>query len=969
MLVDFNHWIILAIIALCTFFWFFYAPVKVAHKSASVSGPNKKYRQTHRIRGIPLEWDAERLKEFLVTQKVLQDAVVCSLAIELQGTSRSATTFLGKVTAFTHIPLPSSATVINRPATLSFDQEFLGITTISSPNEEDHKLDVIAIPGLGGHAFGSFRERDGEHMWLRDDLPYDLTSPSNERSMARIMTYGYKSVVAESDSIQNIEDIATQLVASLRSLDQGPKTKPIIFIAHSLGGIVVKQSLVNLAKSTLPEDSGLLQAVYGIAFFGVPHLGMDISSLISMAGDAPSRALVESLSRDNSQVLGYLQREFVNVLGPEGKSEVVSFYEDKMSPTAIQDSTGRWKMDEPLALLVSKASATHCRPWENSPEHICAISRPHSGLVKYAENDHEYDKVRIALRGLARRAVKGHRKKLSVDTHFIVPYIKNNEFIGRKDILQQLQYQHGFDKRSTPFKAGHKAYLYGLGGVGKTQIALAYAHSLQDSNPDISVYWVNASNAEQFHRSFLEIAQRCQVPDHDKPETDILATVQRWLLNEYKQPWLMIVDNADDTTMFFKSSQSNNSSQSTTTKKQGFASYLPSTANSVIIITTRNKKLGERFTRSRGHCEIKVDEMQDDEAEALLRTRLPEQDYKPGELFALASRLEKLPLALVQAAAFMKAQSMSTSRYLEQLKKGDRHLMIETQHTFAGELLSLMGFLGRVDIPEKFLLDYQRLKTGQPDDEDSSEADIAFECALGTLKAFSLVAETMTGNLSMHRLWKLGKYEEGKELAVPLIETMQRALGDEHRLTLNAMNTLALIYQNEHNLEESQHLFERVLQTQRKLYGDEDCETLAAGNNLATVYRERKLTDEAQTLHLSVVAGRERVLGLQHPETLVSMNNLASCYYDKQQLDKSEEILVKVRGIQEDLLGKEHPDTLRTTSNIATLWYKAGRLQEAIELMEKCVEGRRLALGHNHSMTLEAEKKIRSWKDELSNSS
>ena len=65
---------------------------------------------------------------------------------------------------------------------------------------------------------------------------------------------------------------------------------------------------------------------------------MDISSLVAMAGDAPSRALLESLSRDNSQVLSYLQREFVNVLGPEGKSEVVSFYEDKMSPTAIQVS-------------------------------------------------------------------------------------------------------------------------------------------------------------------------------------------------------------------------------------------------------------------------------------------------------------------------------------------------------------------------------------------------------------------------------------------------------------------------------------------------------------------------------------------------------------------------------------------------------------------------------------------------------
>ncbi|KAG5655130.1 hypothetical protein KAF25_001903 [Fusarium avenaceum] len=182
---------------------------------------------------------------------------------------------------------------------------------------------IIALAGLGGRAFGSFKERDGEHMWLRDDLPYDLTPPSNERPMARIMTYGYKSVIR-----------------ALRSLAEGPTTRPIVLIAYSLGGIIVKQALIILAKSKLIEDSKLLQAVYAIAFFGVPHLGMDIGSLVAMTGNAPSRSMVESLSRDNSRILSYLQREFVDVLGPEGKSEVVCLYEDMLSPTGILDNKG-----------------------------------------------------------------------------------------------------------------------------------------------------------------------------------------------------------------------------------------------------------------------------------------------------------------------------------------------------------------------------------------------------------------------------------------------------------------------------------------------------------------------------------------------------------------------------------------------------------------------------------------------------
>lgn len=74
--------------------------------------------------------------------------------------------------------------------------------------------------------------------------------------------------------------------------------------------------------------------MYGIVFFGVPHDGMDITSLIPMAGDGPNRSLIESIGRVNSQVLSVQQREFQTALGAEGDSEVFCFYETLMSPTA-----------------------------------------------------------------------------------------------------------------------------------------------------------------------------------------------------------------------------------------------------------------------------------------------------------------------------------------------------------------------------------------------------------------------------------------------------------------------------------------------------------------------------------------------------------------------------------------------------------------------------------------------------------
>jgi hypothetical protein len=92
--------------------------------------------------------------------------------------------------------------------------------------------------------------------------------------------------------------------------------------------------LILLSKSEKVEDFNLLNLVYGIAFFGVPHNGMEIGSLKLMVAEGPNRSFVESLSHVNSQILDILHRDFSNVLGEEGGSEIVCFYETRESPTA-----------------------------------------------------------------------------------------------------------------------------------------------------------------------------------------------------------------------------------------------------------------------------------------------------------------------------------------------------------------------------------------------------------------------------------------------------------------------------------------------------------------------------------------------------------------------------------------------------------------------------------------------------------
>jgi len=152
---------------------------------------------------------------------------------------------------------------------------------------------------------------------------------------------------------------------------------------------------------------------------------MDIASLRPMAGDQPNRFLLESIGL-NSQILNIQRQEFPQALGEEGESKVFCFYEMLESPTTQQvtinalhatslnirrlitkqDKQGRWTMTGPPALLVTKASATHCRPWENRPEHIYPISRSHSEMVKFGKHNDEYEKVVQRLIGLARRAIE-----------------------------------------------------------------------------------------------------------------------------------------------------------------------------------------------------------------------------------------------------------------------------------------------------------------------------------------------------------------------------------------------------------------------------------------------------------------------------------------------------------------------------------------------------------------------------------
>jgi hypothetical protein len=143
-------------------------------------------------------------------------------------------------------------------------------------------------------------------MWLRDRLPKDVKG-------LRVMTYGYNSKLTDSESFQSIDDLAISFIGHLKTIGaDAVSAKPLILIAHSLGGLVVKRAIVHLARSGEIERQ-ILGCIRLLLFFGVPHLGMRIDHLRTVVGQQPNKELIESLAV-NSDVLTALDDSFRGVL-------------------------------------------------------------------------------------------------------------------------------------------------------------------------------------------------------------------------------------------------------------------------------------------------------------------------------------------------------------------------------------------------------------------------------------------------------------------------------------------------------------------------------------------------------------------------------------------------------------------------------------------------------------------------------
>ncbi|KAJ5392103.1 hypothetical protein N7509_007593 [Penicillium cosmopolitanum] len=361
-----------------------------------------------------------------------------------------------------------------------------------------------------------------------------------------------------------------------------------------------------------------------------------------------------------------------------------------------------------------------------------------------------------------------------------VPFPRDPDFVERGTLLDDIR-----DKLSLP---GERVALVGLGGIGKSKLAIEYSYRLRDSAPQTWVFWIHASNAARVEQGFQRLADRVKIPGCQSPSVNIFRLVYNWLCDEKHGPWVLILDNVDDDSHFRQplvfSSQNLQSEASLGSQFDDF-SHAGVSGETILQFYLADAS------------SITVDPMNSSEASSLMKASLGNQSSQEG-IEELCKVLEFMPLAITQAGAYIKrrAPRCSVLQYLDDFQTNDRKktrllkhegqglqrdeqasnsILITWQISFehvrqirasAADLLSLMSFFDRQGIEENVLripFHAERAKKTSSrktrrdsTDSDVSDADYELGEDIVILKDFSFISSTENAHtFQMHSLVQL----------------------------------------------------------------------------------------------------------------------------------------------------------------------------------------------------------------------
>lgn len=554
--------------------------------------------------------------------------------------------------------------------------------------------------------------------------------------------------------------------------------------------------------------------------------------------------------------------------------------------------------------------------------------------------------------------------------------------------------------------------VYGLGGVGKTELALRHAH---DHRADYKlVWWITATSSSQVRAGLATLAERLW------PTSSMTGAMQDaagWALGwlQVHKGWLLILDDVNE--------------------PADVEPLMGQLSAGHIVLTTRRDLDWRRIADP-----IRLDVLDPKAATRIISMRTRHGAAADNEIAArIAAELGYLPLALDQAAAYISEQHMTAADYLESLHRHPARIYAtagsgEAQQTIArlwdisiaaicsrnpaaARLLQVIAHYAPDAIPRSMLgADHLR--------EDTNER-------LGLLASYSLITLTPK-DVSIHRLlqavvlsaldeaavngpgardaaldWLVAAFpDDAADVArwpssralLPHAEALcnhyspddqpeqlgrlysrigvfyqsqgshkralaqhrsalavaVKTLGPEHPDIAKALGNLASACMDTGRVDEAVSLGQQALTVTEKNLGHEHPDTARVLGNLAATYRLQWRPRDALTLQLRALAIAERTLGPEHPDTARALGNLACVYTDLGQVDDARPLELRALRIFEVALGPEHPDTARALQNLAASYIETGEPRQAQLSARRAVRITEKTSGPEHPDTARA---------------
>ena len=548
-----------------------------------------------------------------------------------------------------------------------------------------------------------------------------------------------------------------------------------------------------------------------------------------------------------------------------------------------------------------------------------------------------------------------------------VSHHRNPNFTGREGILSELKLA-----LTSGEPAAWKQAAFGMGGVGKTQLAVEYIYR---HKPDYKViWWIRSEEPATMAADYASLAASLDLPEKDfQDQSETVRAVKRWL--EHNSGWLLIFDNAHD--------------------PEAIRDYIPQGGAGHVIITSRNPGWGsvarllpvKEFDRA-------------DSIEFLLR-RTGQDDQDAAD--ALADELGDLPLALEQAGAYIEATGITLTDYQELFRSRRRELWedespppdyldtvattwslameeVSKKSPAAADLLNICAFLAPDEISPGMLGEGAEFI---PEPLASTAADrLAMNRVISVLRRYSLI-DASGESISVHRLVQAVVRDRMSESdAKKWVETAVRLLGAAFPFESYDVRTWDLCaYLLPHALaaaahaeeqgvapEETSHIlnqtggylwvcaefaeakvcYERALSLAEKAYGRDHFMVAIRVNNLGCVLYDLDDLQGAKNCFECALKIDEVVYGKDHPRVAIDVNNIGMVLQDLRDLQGAKVHFERALKIDEKAGAKDRPITGTIVNNLGRVLQDLGYLEAAKECFERALAIDEEVYGRDH---------------------